>query len=110
MRELISRARLFVQSSLVEGGANTVSEALVAGVPVLASRIPGNVGMLGRDYPGYFPARDERALARLLRRAEMDADFYDPLAQRCTERARLFLPQREKEALGRLLAEVAGLY
>ena len=107
VRDLLARARLFVQSSTMEGGANTVSEALVAGVPVLASRIPGNIGVLGDDYPGYFPARDEEALARLLRRAETDATFYALLAKRCAERAPLFLPEREKEALKDLLA---GLY
>lgn len=107
VRDLLARARLFVQSSTMEGGANTVSEALVAGVPVLASRIPGNTGMLGDDYPGYFPARDEEALARLLRRAETDAPFYALLAERCAARAPLFLPEREKEALKDLLA---GLY
>ena len=100
------RARLFVQSSVMEGGANTVSEALVAGVPVLASRIPGNTGMLGEGYPDYFPAGDEEALARLLRRAEKDSSFYALLAQRCAERARLFLPEREREALRELLARL----
>lgn len=107
VRELLARASLFVQSSVMEGGANTVSEALVAGVPVLASRIPGNTGMLGDDYPGYFPAGDEEALARLLRRAETDGAFYALLAERCAERARHFLPEREIEALRDLLA---GLY
>ena len=58
-----------VISSLSEGGANVISEAAVAGVPVLASRIDGNVGLLGADYPGYFPVGDTEALARLLRTA-----------------------------------------
>ena len=56
--------------SLSEGGANVISEAVVAGVPILASRMDGNVGLLGADYPGYFPVGDTRALARLLRRLE----------------------------------------
>jgi hypothetical protein len=34
-------------SSLAEGGANVIGEAAVVGIPVLASRIPGNVGLLG---------------------------------------------------------------
>jgi len=107
VRELLSRARLFVQSSTMEGGANTTSEALVAGVPVLASRIPGNTGMLGKDYPGYFPVQDEEVLAHLLHRAETDAYFHALLAERCAERAPLFLPEREKVSLWELLA---GLY
>jgi putative glycosyltransferase (TIGR04348 family) len=106
VRELLARTRLFVQSSTMEGGANTVSEALAAGAPILASRIPGNTGMLGRGYPGYFPARDEEALARLLRRAETDAPFYALLAERCADMAPLSLPEREKEALKDLLARL----
>ena len=57
-----------VLSSLSEGGANVISEAVAAGVPVLASRIDGSVGLLD-DYPGYFPVRDTAALARLLERS-----------------------------------------
>ena len=59
---LFGRARAMVLSSLSEGGANVVSEAVAAGVPVLASRIDGSVGLLGRDYPGYFPVADTAAL------------------------------------------------
>jgi hypothetical protein len=47
----------------MEGGANVVSEALVAGVPMIASEIPCNAGLLGKDYPGYYPAGDEHARA-----------------------------------------------
>jgi glycosyltransferase involved in cell wall biosynthesis len=43
-----------------------ISEAAVAGVPVLASRMDDNVGLLGAGYPGYFPVGDTQALARLL--------------------------------------------
>ena len=75
VRRLLSRARLLVQSSTMEGGANAVSEALAAGVPVIASDVPGDVGVLGQDYPGYYPVGDEEALARLLERAEAEAGF-----------------------------------
>ena len=64
-----------VLSSRSEGGANVISEAIVAGVPILASRMDGNVGLLGADYPGYFPVGDTQALARLLWRIEADAPF-----------------------------------
>lgn len=103
---LLSRTRLLVQSSIMEGGANAVAEALAAGVPVIASRIPGNVGMLGKNYPGYYPVGDEKALALLLQRAETDAAFYGLLKARCATRRHLILPAREREALGDLLEEV----
>ena len=53
-RRLLARSRLLVLSSRMEGGANVVSEALVEHVPVLASRIPGSVGLLGARYPGFL--------------------------------------------------------
>lgn len=105
-RRLLRRSRLLVLSSLMEGGANVISEALVAGVPVLASRIPGNVGLLGEDYPGYFPAGDGVALRELLLRAERDADFYRSLQWHCGERADRFLPEREAQAWAALLREM----
>ena len=102
-RRLLARSRLLVQSSFVEGGANVVSEALAAGVPMVASDIPGNVGMLGEDYPGYYTVGDEAALARLLHRAETDSRFYALLRDRCAARAYLVRPERERNALGRLV-------
>lgn len=95
----LGRARLMVLSSLMEGGANVISEALVAGLPVLASAIPGSIGLLGRDYAGLFPAGDKRALAALLMRAETEPGFLDRLEAQCAARAPLFAPEREREAL-----------
>ncbi len=95
-----------VLSSKMEGGANVISEAVVAGVPVIASRIPGSVGLLGADYPGYYPVGDARALARLLRRAEEDAAFLKSLAKACKARAPLFAPRREVTAWRKLLRQV----
>ncbi len=107
VRRLLSRAHLLVQSSVMEGGANAVAEALAAGVPVIASNIPGNVGMLGEDYPGYYPVGDERALAMLLEQTETDAAFHELLKARCAACRSLTLPEREREALGDLLEEVS---
>lgn len=105
VRRLLSRAGLLVQSSIMEGGANVVSEALVAGVPVIASEIPGNVGLLGRDYPGYYPVGDEHALARLLAKAETDGIFYALLEEHCEARKRLVMPEGELSALEELIGE-----
>ena len=103
---LLARSRLLVMSSRLEGGANVVSEALVAGVPLIASRVPGNVGMLGRDYAGYYPAGNTRALARLLRRAQRDPAFYRRLAGQCGVRRRLVTPARERAALAAVVREL----
>ena len=64
----IARAHALVHMSRMEGGANVVIEAVRSQVPVLASRIDGNVGLLGRDYDGYFPLGDAAALAALMQR------------------------------------------
>lgn len=105
----LARSRLMVISSRMEGGANVVTEALAAGVPVIASRIPGNIGMLGADYAGYYPLGDERALARLLWRAESDPEFYRRLRRQCRMRRHLVSRAREKDALRRLLRELSAV-
>ena len=106
VRRILARSQLTVVSSRMEGGANALSESLVASVPVLGSRIPGNVGVLREDYPGYFAVGDTRGLAQLLRRAENDAAFYAYLSTRCRKLARLFDPAREEQAWSSLLNEV----
>jgi len=107
VRRAMARARLMVLSSIMEGGANVVSEALGAGVPVLASAIPGSMGLLGCDYPGYFPVGDTAALTVLLRRAETDGTLVDSLRKHCTARAPLFSPEHERDAWRALLRELS---
>jgi glycosyltransferase involved in cell wall biosynthesis len=104
-RSILARSRLLVVSSRLEGGANVVSEALADQVPVLASNIPGNAGLLGPDYPGYFPVGDARALAQLLIRAETDAAFYARLCHRFAGGPREIAPAREREAWSSMLRE-----
>jgi len=101
----LSRAHLLVISSVMEGGANVICEALAADVPVLASHMPGNIGMLGEDYPGYFPVGDERHLAKLLMRAEEDAGFYADLLRHGRARRALMRPEQEASRLRQVIAE-----
>ncbi len=104
---LLGRARAMVLSSRSEGGANVISEAVAAKVPILASRIDGSVGLLGRDYPGYFPVGDTAALARLLHRVESDPPYLSRLQRAIARRALLFRPAREKAAWKKLIRELA---
>jgi putative glycosyltransferase (TIGR04348 family) len=101
----LSRARLMVISSVMEGGANVICEALAADVPVLASRIPGNIGMLGEDYPGYFAAGDEKQLAALMSMAEDDPGFYADLQSHARLRRGLMRPEQEASRLRQVVAE-----
>lgn len=105
---ILEQSRLLVLTSRLEGAGNAVSEALSAGVPVVCSRVDGLVGMLGPDYPGYFPPEDTSALAALLHRAETDPALHRWLRAHCRRRAALVAPDREREAWASLLGEVAG--
>jgi putative glycosyltransferase (TIGR04348 family) len=102
----LAGSRLMVLSSRMEGGANVICEAAALSIPVIASRIPGNVGMLGPSYPGYYRLADERALARQIRRAALDAGYYARLKRLITARRPLFLPSAERASLRRLIAEL----
>lgn len=95
-RQHIKRAHVLVSSSLMEGGAQVIIEAVQAGTAVLASAISGNIGMLGPDYGGYFPVGDDGALAALLQRCAAEPAFLLRLERQCRERAHLFSPASEK--------------
>jgi putative glycosyltransferase (TIGR04348 family) len=103
VRRALAEAPVMVLSSVMEGGANVISEAVMAGVPVLASRIAGSVGLLGSDYTGYFAIGDTAALSQLIWRAEQESDFLAELGGYCAARTPLFHPARERAAWQALL-------
>ncbi|HYR75857.1 MAG TPA: selenoneine biosynthesis selenosugar synthase SenB [Pyrinomonadaceae bacterium] len=103
---VLANSDLCVIPSRIEGGANVLSEAIVAAVPVLASRIDGNIGILGPDCPGLFGVGDTRELARLMKRAESDPKFLSRLKTRAKKLAPLFDPAREVRAWADLLDEL----
>jgi putative glycosyltransferase (TIGR04348 family) len=108
-RQRIRRSHAMVIASMMEGGANVIIEAVTCGVPVLASNINGNRGMLGEDYAGYFPVGDAVALARLVERSVTDPAFDALLRRQCAARAALFAPAAEQAALLRLVDGMMGL-
>lgn len=109
VRQWMGRARLMVISSRMEGGANVVGEACVAGLPVIASEIAGNRGLLGNDYAGYYPVADTGALRAWLRRAEHDPQWLIGLREQVMARAPLFEPEAERAALAGVLRSLALL-
>jgi putative glycosyltransferase (TIGR04348 family) len=102
----LSGCRLLAMTSFSEGGPNAASEALACGVPVASTRIPGVTGLLGDDYPGYYPVGDTAALAELLWRCETDTAFYAQLAAWCDQRRTLIAPAREATGWRELLDEL----
>ena len=103
---ILARSRVLALTSRAEVGANVISEAIACGVPVIASRVDGSVGLLGRDYPAYFPVGDTACLAGLLERVERDGRFLADLSRRCRELRPVFLPSTERAAWRALLAEL----
>jgi putative glycosyltransferase (TIGR04348 family) len=102
----IQRAHVLVHASRMEGGAHVVMEAVRCGTPVLASRISGNVGMLGAGYSGYFEPGDAASLCKLLLRCRDDKAMLPALQLQCAARAALFAPERERATLQQLLADL----
>lgn len=109
-RQIIADADALVLSSLIEGGANVISEAVVCGVPVLASRIPSSVALLGGDYRGYFEAGNSEELSHLIRRFVSDRPFRRVLERSVQQLRPRFRPAAEREALRSLLREEVKIF
>ena len=103
---VLARSRMLVLTSQMEGGANAVSEAIACSVPVISSRISGSIGLLGEDYPGYFPVGDTQALTDLLMRVEMDAAFYEALKTWCGQLKSIVDPDGERQRWKGLLQDL----
>lgn len=104
-RQCIKRAHVLVNCSLMEGGAHVILEAVQSGTPVLASRISGNVGMLGADYAAYFETGDAAELAELVKRCATAPAFLAHLQSQCSRRAELFQPAIEKRLVLKLITD-----
>ena len=107
-RRRIQAAHVLVHPSRMEGGAHVVTEALRSGTAVLASRIDGNVGLLGEGYAGYFALGDAAGLATLLQRLRDEPAMLAHLQAQCAARAPLFAPAQEQATLQAVLAELLG--
>ena len=97
--KLLASSHAMIISSRMEGGANVVSEAIRIGIPVLASRISGNVGLLGAAYTAYYPLGNERAIAKLMERVRRDRRFYADLRRRLAKLRPMVSPGNEARML-----------
>ncbi|HSM21051.1 MAG TPA: selenoneine biosynthesis selenosugar synthase SenB [Rubrivivax sp.] len=105
-RGRIAAAHVLVHPSRMEGGAHVVTEAVVSATPVLASRIDGNVGLLGPGYDGFFEPGDTAGLVTLLQRVRDDPSMLSHLAAQCAQRAPLFDPARERRTVLSMVARL----
>ena len=103
--QVLKKSSLCVLSSRMEGGANVLSEAIAASVPILASRIDGNIGILGAGYPGYFDVGNTSQLAQLLSRAESSSEYLAQLKASVESLTRLVDPALEEQAWCALIKE-----
>jgi putative glycosyltransferase (TIGR04348 family) len=98
-RARIQAAHVLVHPSRMEGGAHVVIEALRSGTPVLASRIDGNVGLLGPGYGGYFEPGDAAGLAERLAQLRREPDMLHTWVRQAEPLLARFEPQAEAAAL-----------
>ena len=105
LRRYLASSHLLIHPSLEEGGANVISEALVAGIPILASDAPGNLGLLGDDHPGLFRRGDARQLANHILRWVEDGGFKSRLETGSRRLGRQHTPTAETAAWRRLLTD-----
>ena len=68
--------------------------------------IEGSRGLLGADYPGYYPVKDTDALREQLLRAESDSGYYATLQEACDSLRERFMPHKEESAWNALLQEI----
>ncbi len=101
--ELLTTATVLACTSLLEGGANVVTEAIALGIPVVGTTIDGNTGLLGDDYPGLVPVGDDQALADLLLRLESQPAALAELQGRIDSRYPITEPANEQAAWASLL-------
>lgn len=107
-RAAIKRSHVLIHPSMMEGGANVIAEAILSGTPVLASKMSGNIGMLGYDYSGYFPVGDAKTLAALMQKCLSDPNFLLRLNIQAQGRAQLFLPATERDTLKKIIQSLIG--
>jgi len=95
----------FVLPSLAEGISNTILEAMASGVPVVATRVGGNVELVDEGVTGRLvPAADPDALARAILDYYLDRE----VARRHAHAARRIA--KNKFGLDRMVARYVEVY
>lgn len=99
VQQLMRTSDILINSSRAEGAPNVLFEAISWRLPVIASKIDGHVGVLGKDYRGYFEVGDTRALRELLIRSATDQSYYQGLVLSIDTLAKKYRAGNERKAL-----------
>jgi len=104
--QLLGTSQLTVLTSRHEGAPSVFSEAATLGVPILSTRIPASIGILGAEHPGLFNFGDAVELAKLINRAETDHVYYQELCDASIRLRDRLSPQAELQAWKELLGSL----
>lgn len=103
--QLLKAANLYVQPSRWEGFGIAALEAMAAGLPVVASNVPG-LAQVVDDAGLLFPAGDARELARCMAAVLGDSNLSRRLARSAQRRARIFSLERTLDCYQKLYRDV----
>lgn len=100
----MAHASVFVLSSVVEGFANVLVEALLVGVPVIATNVGGATYALdGGRFGLLVPSKDERRMAEAILTVLNDNSLRAKLSEMGPERARSFSTDKLLDRIERIL-------
>lgn len=89
--KLLRSADLFVNSSLYEGMSVAMIEAMVAGLPIVATDVAGNCELVRHGENGILvPSADPEALAAGIARVLLDAPMYRRMSSAALASAKLY--------------------
>lgn len=100
---LLADCDVFVLPSTTEGMSNALGEACGTGRVIVASRIAGNVEVLGEDYPLLFDPGDVHSLTVVLREALQNSDVRNRASSRARASAARLHASRVLEQIEALL-------
>ena len=98
--EILKASDIFILPSFREGLPGALMEAMAAGLPCMASRIRGNVDLLGKDYPYLFTPDD---VGELYEKMQKMAGEYTNWGVYCKERIKRY-------TLPVVVEELKGIY
>lgn len=103
--EILKASDIFVLPSFREGLPGALMEAMAAGLPCVASRIRGNVDLLGETYPYLFAADDSRELCKKMQKIASERTQWGDY---CRERIKPYTRNVVVEELKRIYEEISA--